>query len=293
MIVDRIVPTKSLAKTNTYNRDILMSECTALQDFIIVNDLVESMLKEPQTRSLSNVMFHRLQTFILSERSESLWLLGQSDIRYPSGMSGAAACIVSVLSQGVPQLIYHFCALEGDGRQASSNSLSDEESGLISLVYSLITQLVYALKPRFESPIDFQHHRFSKLDGSMATFTDALKLFEDLVQISLPYIICVIDGMQWLDYGRGSSRCEEFLASIRNVMMKRRRGRLMNEEEEEEENKTESNGIFKILFTTAGNSTTLMNVLDAEDIFEDNDGMYSWRNNFQQTGQGMMSLTEL
>lgn len=268
-----------------------MSEIRTLQHFIIENDGIETMLEESQTRSLSNLMFHRLQSFILSERSESLWLYGQHDTRYPSGMSAAAACMISVLSQGEPQLIYHFCALETN-EQGSSESLCQEESGLISLVYSLITQLVFALKPRFESTLDLRHERFSKLDGTITTFIDALKLFEDLVLISLPYIICVIDGIEWLDYGQGSWGCEEFLASIENVMMMTRKKRLMNEEEEED-NKTDNNQIFKILFTTTGNSRTLMDLLDVEDIFQDNDGVQSLRNDFQQTGQDMMLLTDL
>lgn len=261
-----------------YKRDYLVSETTAFQDFIIEHDLIEAMLDEPQARSLSNTMFHRLQTFILSKESESLWISGPLDMRYPSAMSAAAACIISVLSQAEPQLIFHFCALPRD--EHHHPTLSGEESGLIGLLYSLIIQLISALKPRFESAIDLGHERFTKLDGSMATFSDALKLFEDLVSISSPYIIGVIDGIEWIDYGRGSSRFREFLTSVLRVMGGR-------------SNEDGTGSVFKLLFTTAGNSGTLMDTLNAADIFEDSGGMFAWKNDFQQTGQDMVSLTEL
>ena len=114
----------------------------------------------------------------------------------------------------------------------------------------------------------------------MTTFTDALTLFEDLVSISSPYIICVIDGIEWIDYGRGSPRFQEFLTSILTVM-----GGRTNEEG--------NSSVFKLLFTTAGNSRTLIETLEAKDILEDSGGMFAWRNDFQQTGQDMVSLTEL
>ena len=125
---------------NVYKRDHLISETTAFQNFIIEHDLIEAMLEEPQARSLSNTMFYRLQTFILSRESESLWISGPLDTRYPSAMSAAAACIISVLSQAEPQLIFHFCTLPSEGH--NHQALSDEESGLISLVYSLILHLI-------------------------------------------------------------------------------------------------------------------------------------------------------
>lgn len=260
---------------NIYDRGILISETAALHRFIVDDKSVNSMLNEPQARSLSNMMFHRLQMFVLSKRPSSLWLSGPLDNRYPSDMSNAAACIIAVLSQAEPQLIFHFCALPS----VEQKGMTEEESGLVSLIYSLILQLVISLKPIFESTTNFTHERLTRLDGSMKTFPEALKLFEDLILVSSPYIICVIDGIERIDYSRGSPRCKKLLTTMQKTM-----------------NAGSNNGndrIFKILFTTAGNSDTLTNSLQAEDIVQDNESVHSRRNMLQQTGLNAMSLTEL
>ena len=153
--------------------------------------------------------------------------------------------------------------------------MSKEESGLVSLLYSLITQLIFSLKPQFESTIDLNHDRFANLDGTMATWRSALKLFEDLVSLSAPYIICVIDGIEWSDYGRGSARCAELWTTFRSVIV------------------GQESSIFKVLFTTAGTSGTLMNALNAEDIYQESQKKQARRNPFQQTGLNMTPLTEL
>ena len=258
-------------KQSKYDRDVLIKETEHLQDSILDHDLISSMLSDPRPRSLSKSMFHRLQTLILASTSTPLWLIGPRDSRYPSNMSTVAACIISVLSQAEPRIIFHFCALP----DIEKPGMSKEESGLISLLYSLICQLVFSLASQFEATIDLQHDRFATLDGTMATWRATLKLFEDLVSLSGQYVICIIDGIEWTDYGRGSARCAELWATFRELM------------------KGPENRVFKVLFTTAGSSGTLLEALDAEDIYRENGGKRARENPFQQTGQNMMPLTEL
>ena len=242
-----------------------------MQRSILDRELLSSILADPQPHSLSNSMFDRLQRLILSPNSASLWLVGPDDTQYPSTMSNAAACIISVLSQAEPQLIFHFCTIPA----LQKAGMSKEESGLISLLYSLITQLVFSLKPHFESAIELQHDRFASLDGTMTTWPLALKLFKDLVSLSTPYIICVIDGMEWIDYGDGTARCVELWNSLCELMTGR------------------DNRVFKLLFTTTGKSGTLMDVLTVEEIYQESDTKQARQNPFEQTGQGMIPLTEL
>ena len=262
---------KSSRIETIYDRHVLISETEHLQNSISDHDLISSMLSDPQPRSLSNSMFHRLQTFILSPASAALWLLGLPDTRYPSSMSTVAAGIISILSQAEPQLIFHFCSLPS----VEKPGISKEESGLLSLLYSLITQLIFSLKPQFESDIDLNHDRFGNLDGTMTNWPAALKLFEDLVSLSAPYIICVIDGIEWTDYRRGSVRCAELLATLCKIM------------------KGRENRVFKVFFTTAGTSGTLKDTLNSEDIYQESGTKHTRRNPFQQTGPNMIPLTEL
>ncbi|MCJ1308966.1 hypothetical protein MMC25_002621 [Agyrium rufum] len=182
-------------------------------------------------------------------------------------MSTVTACIISVLAQAESQLILHFCAL----LTVANPGMSEEESGLISLLYSLISQLVFHLKSALESSIDLSDERFSRLDGTMTTWSVALCLFEDLVSLSLPYVICVIDGIEWsitdvrrLDFGTFWRR---YIRSWKERRIAFSRSYLLRQ--------------------------TLMDVLDAESIFCESEIGQTRNSPFKQTGKGMMPLTEL
>ena len=279
IIDDSIVQAGPSRIQPTYDRRVLISETERLQEFILDKDFISSMLSDPQPWLMSDPMFHRLLTLILSPGCAALWLRGLSDRCYPSSMSTVATTVLSVLSEAIilvlpeakPQLMFHSCTLPTIERP----DISVGESGLISLLYAFITQLVYSLKPKFGSNINLEHERFATLDGTMASWPAALKLFEDLVSLSAPYIICVIDGIEWIECRRGSVRCRELLATLRDIM------------------KGRENRVFKVLFTTAGNSGTLTGALDAEEIYQESSPKQGRKNRFQQTGQHMLPFTEL
>ena len=196
-------------------------------------------------------MFDRLRAWIRSDRSETLWICGPSDPRYPSGMSTIAATVIRLFAKSEPTVIFHFCDLPSQGELRSGVTV--EEQGVISLVYSLIQQLVLHLQPTFKSDVDFSEHRFASLSGSIESVSKALKLVKDLVPFCLPYIIFVNDGLERLDYDVGQAVCEELLITMREVMAQKN-------------SVTGSNSICKVLYTTSGTSRTLMRGLDIREI---------------------------
>ena len=58
------------------------------------------------------------------------------------------------------------------------------------------------LPPQFDASNDFGLNRFTPLDGNLSTLDDALELLRDLIPLCLPYIVFVVDGIEWLDYRR-------------------------------------------------------------------------------------------
>lgn len=240
-----------------YDQVHLQSEASRLERYIIGVGTTSTLLEKTPALSLSYTMFHELQEWVKSTVSRMLWITGPTDtvLRYPSTMSSAAASLVQLFTQTRLIVIYHFCELPEIS--APVDELSREESGLISLVYSLIRQLVIAAGPQFESSVDFSRERFAQLDRTMEGFKAALQLLKDLAALCPAYIICVIDGIDQIDYSKGQEGCKMLLQTLRELMTV-------------EANDAEGGRVFKVLFTTASRPAILMrNLRDDEMLLED------------------------
>ncbi|PVH75852.1 hypothetical protein DL98DRAFT_643162 [Cadophora sp. DSE1049] len=125
-----------------------------------------------------------------------------------------------------------------------------EEAGIISLAYAIIRQLIELLPVDFVSEIDFGPERYKILDGTLNSWTETMKVLNDLLDLKPLYLFCVIDGFQWLD----DSSTEKLLDSLLDVLHEHTSGR-------DTENSKPSTQRLKILFTTAGKSRCLLNKL--------------------------------
>lgn len=243
-----------------YDEDHLQKEATRLERYIIGIETTSALLQEPPTLSLSYTMFYELQKWVKSRVSKMLWIAGPTDsnFRYPSTMSNAAASMVQLFTLTGLVVIYHFCELPEIS--APINNLSREELGLISLVCSLIRQLIIAAGPQFESSLDFSRERFAQLNSSMEGFKEALQLLKDLVDLCPAYIVCIIDGIDNIDYDKGREGCRTLLKALRELMAL-------------EVNDAGEGRVFKVLFTTASRPGMLMRDLkDDEMLLEDEGG---------------------
>lgn len=236
-----------------YDHDHLQIEASKLERFIIGVGTTSTLLEEPPALSLSYTMFHELQVWMKSTVSRMLWIGGSThtDFQYPSAMSNAAASIVQLVTQAGPIVIYHFCEIPQIS--ASVDGISREEIGLISMVYSLIRQLIIAAGPQFESSLDFSRERFAQLNGTLEGFKEALQLLKDLADPCPAYIICIIDGIDNIDYGKGQEGCRMLLETLRDLMILKA-------------NDAGEGRVFKVLFTTASRPGLLMQNLKANEM---------------------------
>ena len=67
---------------------------------------------------------------------------------------------------------------------------------LVSMVHSLIVQLVWELPQKFSTDKDLGPDRFAALDRSESTLFEALRLLKDLLIIAPRTLHCVLDGAQ-------------------------------------------------------------------------------------------------
>ena len=234
-----------------YDRDTLILRTESFRDHIYGQGSAESLLDTSQAVALPNAMFGRLRDWISSDASEMLWIAGPTDHRYPSKMSAIAATIIRLFAEAEPMVVFHFCDLPRDGEL--EDGITSEEVGVVSLVYSVIQQLVCHVRPEFESAVDFSEQRFAALNGNIERLANALTLLKDLVPLCLPYIVFVIDGLERLDYSKGRDGCEDLVTVLRELTIG-------------ENGAADSNGIYKVLFTTSGTSATLMRELEVGEV---------------------------
>lgn len=151
-------------------------------------------------------------------------------------------------------VISYFCQLTRGEILRSGNTR--ESQALISLVYSLLRQMIEELPMEFESESKFNGERFSRLDGTLKTWNEAVDLFNDLLQFMLKILLCVIDGFQWLDDRSTDKYLKDFVKILRGGAVP-------------------SSNAFKVLLTTTGRSRALLGELAQTELcLADRDGSH-------------------
>ena len=193
-----------------------------------------------------------LEEWAISE-SQMLCIVGPHQVTDTSPTTMVAReYVVSVNQANIP-IISYFCELPRPLTKLP-NGMTAEMSGLISLTYALIRQLIELL-PSFTSyPKDLGAHRFSKLDGSVESYNEAISVLGELLDLSPPMLFCVIDAFEALDDRSTMSHMTTFVNTLRGH--KSYRGPLS----------TGSDRVLKILFTTAGRSSTLLTDLHEDEL---------------------------
>lgn len=185
--------------------------------------------------------------------SQMLCLVGPNQVTDTSPTTIVAREYVVSVSQANIPVISYFCELPRPLTKLPSG-MTAEMSGLISLTYALIRQLIELL-PSFASyPKDLGAHRFLKLDGSVESYNEATNVLGELLDLSPPIVFCVIDSFEVLDDRSTMSHMTAFVNTLRGH--KSYRGPLS----------TGSNRVLKILFTTAGRSRALLTYLDEDEL---------------------------
>lgn len=160
---------------------------------------------------------------------------------YDNPLTMLATWTVHLAAQsGLPTISY-FCELRRGDPLRSGNSWATQS--LVALVSALLRQMVEWLLPRFEAEADLSEHRFGLLEGTIESSGVAMALFEDLGRLMPSGIICVIDGLQWVD----ENSTEVYVRELVGIL--RRSG-------------------FKVLLTTTGRAPSLRDAIHTSEALE-------------------------
>ena len=181
--------------------------------------------------------------------SKTLWIRGHDEISYPSSNSKVAATVAAQASQAGIPLLGFFCDCR-DPREdptkdkyiSKTERAAFKETVVINLIYSLIRQVISILPNRIETRTKFSKAAFSKLDGTLYTWDDALKILKRLMKLMPRVVLVVIDGVEQLDQSDNGEYVDDILSLLLSYI----------------DNDEGGDGrIFKILFTTAGACSAL------------------------------------
>lgn len=170
-------------------------------------DLYEPLPFEPEVAV-------RLQEWSQGSRCSLLWLGGPffegPDSSNP--LTLLASKIIDLMDEHHLSVVSYFCQI----RRTDENTASETQE-LVALMYTLIRQLIELLPPRFDSDKDLSQERFDCLSGTLDSWTEALDVFEDVLElVPGPTVYCIIDGLDVLDYRRIQPPLAHLLGRLRN-----------------------------------------------------------------------------
>ena len=191
LVNEAVKETKSQATKETYAFEEVEPHSRMLN--MVQNGYLNAEV--PTTQRTPKCVYSPLQDWLSASGSRTVWLYGPANARMPSEISSTSAYVVSMMESMKVPLIAHRCRPQ-----------ESETVALISMIYSLILQLVWLLPEKFSSDRRFHGSRFAVLDGSINSLESALILFEDLLAQAPRILVCVVDGIQMIEDGRENAR---------------------------------------------------------------------------------------
>jgi len=211
-----------------------------LEEFI-VGDEGHSLFGTGQLWIPDSEVSPRLQGWMAKDgTSHTLWISSPTTSNVVTSARAAAMNAVLAAWQVKAPVVSHFC----ERPRWSKEDQTNEESGMIGLVYCLIIQF---LQFNVEGDrFDVSQDDFDRLDGTKQSFAKSLGILYRLL-ICTPHVsFCVIHDLNTLEWGGGVEWCHDFL----DVLFQHQR---------------DVRGPFNILLTTSGQSRVLAERVDAED----------------------------
>lgn len=151
--------------------------------------------------------------WIKAPKSLIMWVQGTPSTSGTSPLSLAATQVCDVsLKLGIPCVSFFFKP-RYNIPSGSADPVSHKKAACISMLYSLVSQLVHLLPHDFRADHDgdFGEDQFQLLDGSFQSANTALKMLGALLDHATPSLVCVVDGIQFGEGPTTTAYFESFL----------------------------------------------------------------------------------
>ena len=164
--------------------------------------------------------------------------------KYPTPTTSIAASVANAASElRVPFACFCYPTMHTDEN-------TTDERGIISLLYTLIRQIIDFIPPTLDAP-QLSATKFGALDGTLKTWKEGLSILSDVLLIGPPLLLIIIDGLERLDFAECG---EHYLLELLGLLQKRSKT----------SDSDGSGNALKLLFTTAGSCAALNDVIDED-----------------------------
>lgn len=224
-------------------------QCRTLRAMVYGTDGI-ALAQESRPRLVDVNVISRLALWIqeATGRSQKLWIDYPFEFQEDSPARAAALSIISIAARANAPFLSYICRKPRQFELVDSQT--PENAGLLSMVYSLILQLL-RFRPR-DDEFRFDLSMLSKLSGDMSSWDVALGLFSSLLEHTVVVHYCIIHGLNELETGDGAVKCKDLLMVLFS-----------------HSHRPESP--FSMLFTTSGQSRALYGVIEQRDRASSND----------------------
>ena len=190
----------------SYSRVELEIDTTGLDRYIGDSKLYEPPLVQNTTKQVSGEIVIRLQSWLSSIKSQTLWIMGlPHNTSRCSEVTLAATHVSSLCRLNGIAYVSFFC-------QPISKAIS-HIAQVIALLYSLIRQLtVYA--PSSISKSSCLRSKVAQLDGTTASIPYAMSIISTLICIGPDLLLLTVDGLQYLDHTSSRVHVESLLDTL-------------------------------------------------------------------------------
>ncbi|KAF0322178.1 phytanoyl- dioxygenase family protein [Colletotrichum asianum] len=186
------------AQVSEYTSEVVAMCSRQLEDFFhrdrirLSHEAFDSIMVPPES-------FSDIGDWVRAPAPNLLWLEGPpvdgDDFENPVTMM--AATVIALAEKAKLPVISYFCELRRGEKLRDGNDTMEAQA-MLSLVYALIRQLIELLPPLLDTSIDFSERRFTALDGSLGTWSQATSVLFDLGGLMPGPVLCIIDGLHWL-----------------------------------------------------------------------------------------------
>lgn len=224
-------------------------ECRTLRALVYGTDGI-AMAQESGSRLVDVNVISHLALWIqeATGRSRKLWIDYPFEFQEDSPARATALSIISIAARANCPFLSYIC--RKPRHYELTDSQTPETAGLLSMVYSLILQLL-RFRPR-DDGFKFDQGMLSRLSGDTSSWDVALALLSILLEHTVVVRYCIIHGLNELETGDGAVKCKDLLMALFSHSHR-------------------PENPLSMLFTTSGQSRALYEVIDQRDRASSND----------------------
>ncbi|KAJ4982814.1 phytanoyl- dioxygenase family protein [Stagonosporopsis vannaccii] len=219
LAVSTVSPVDDSSVKSIAFRDNILLQSAVMEDYFH-RDRVRLNPPEVSSIKVEPLIVSRIREWMQGDTPQILAVAGpyyEGD-ELECAMTLLAARFIDIAAASQVPIVSYFCELRRHEELHGDNSIP--EQGLVQVVYALIRQMIELLLPETHHSDDLHVIDISQLDGTMASWKETMVVFSKVESLLPGTVLCVVEGMQWLDSRRMNKYVADFVQILRGGKLK-------------------------------------------------------------------------